>query len=74
VFSLHMEKIFYGYDKKMFFLAIWANFSMGMMSGGCVFCPYEDFFPWIHYKTMFSGNLGLFFYSNDVRGLCFLSP
>ncbi len=30
------------------------------MSGGCVFCPREEFSPWIWYKIVFSGNLGDF--------------
>ncbi len=51
-------------------LYIWQNFTMGMMSGGCVFCPYEVFFPWKWWhKTVFSDNMGQFYHGNDVRVL-----
>ncbi len=44
VFSVHIRNFFHGYDVRLCFQNIWANFNMGMMSVGCVFCPYGGMF------------------------------
>ncbi len=68
-----MRYVSHGNDVRLCFQYIWENSTMGMWSGGCVFCPYEVFFPWIWCKAVFSVHLGKFYHGNVVRGLCFLS-
>ncbi len=67
MFSVHMRYFFHGYDERLCFLYIWADFTMGMVSGGCVFCPNEVFFPGNDVRgTVFSVPMRNFFHGYDV--------
>ncbi len=68
-----MGECFHGYAIRLCFQYIWANFTMGIMSGGCVFCPNGDFFHRYDIRLCFLA-IWANFTMGMMSGHCVFSP